>query len=83
MNVKFSEFLEEFGYSKAEFARLIGVSPETVSRWGEEPPRVVMLYLEERREFQLFREELDNLRSFVDKAFEVYPNIDLDISLGR
>ena len=34
--------------SKAEFARQIGVSPDTVSRWGSEPPKVVKLYIKER-----------------------------------
>jgi len=45
----FTDYLEEFGFTKAEFARLIGVSPETVVRWKEEPPKVVILYLEELR----------------------------------
>ena len=34
--------------SKAEFARQIGVTPDTVSRWGDDPPKLVRLYIRER-----------------------------------
>jgi len=60
----FTDYLEEFGFTKAEFARLIGVSPETVVRWKEEPPRVVILYLEEKK-------ALRNLASQVSDIMDV------------
>ena len=42
----FKAYLDYFGWSKAQFAKKIGVTPDTVSRW-KEPPKLVMLYLEE------------------------------------
>jgi len=60
--MSFTDYLEEFGFTKAEFARLIGVSPETVVRWKEEPPRVVMMLLEERR---ASRELLEAIRDLL------------------
>jgi len=62
--VRFSDYLEEFGFTKAEFARLIGVRPETVVRWKEEPPKVVILYLEEKK-------ALRNLASQVSDIMDV------------
>ena len=44
----FDQYLECLGLSKAEFAREIGVTPDTVSRWRGESPKLVMLYLGER-----------------------------------
>jgi len=63
----FTDYLEEFGFTKAEFARLIGVSPETVGRWKEEPPKVVILYLEELR---ASRELLEAIRDLLRDRYE-------------
>ena len=43
--MKFGEYLEYFGWSQAEFARRVKVSPDTVSRWRGEPPEIYLLYL--------------------------------------
>ena len=70
----FGEYLEEFGWSQAEFARMIGYSPDTVSRWRGEPPQIVMMYLELLADFRKIdevhiahhRRMLSNLQSFID-----------------
>ena len=43
----FRQYLEHFGWSQAELARRIGVTPDTVSRWKGQAPQVVLMYLEE------------------------------------
>ena len=44
--------LEELGWSQAYFARKVGVSTKTVSRWCRgEPSSVAMAYLELVRRF--------------------------------
>ena len=44
--MEFDQYLEYLGLSKAEFAREIGVTPDTVSRWRGDPPKLVMKFLE-------------------------------------
>ena len=43
----FSENLKNLRIRKASLARLMGVAPATVSRWGEHPPKYVWAYLNE------------------------------------
>jgi len=43
----FKQYLAYFGWSQANLARRIGVSPDTVSRWKGQAPQVVLMYLEE------------------------------------
>lgn len=38
--------LKELGWSKADLSRKLGKSPDSVSRWGDSPPRYVMAYIE-------------------------------------
>ncbi|WP_430430207.1 helix-turn-helix domain-containing protein [Oceanicaulis sp.] len=38
--------LKELGWSKADLGRKLGKSPDSVSRWGDNPPRYVMAYIE-------------------------------------
>ena len=45
----FKQYLVYFGWSQANLARRIGVSPDTVSRWKGQAPQVVLMYLEELR----------------------------------
>ena len=60
--MEFNQYLEYLGLSKAEFARQIGVTPDTVSRWRGNPPKLVMLYLRERYERT---EDVRNLRRWI------------------
>jgi len=72
--MEFHEYLEHFGWSQAELARRIGVSPDTVSRWRGVPPQLVMMYLEQVEWNQRVNEVhishhramLSNLQSFID-----------------
>ena len=38
--------LDELGWSRSELAVRLGLSRESVSRWGEEVPRYAVAYLE-------------------------------------
>ncbi len=60
----FTDALKSTGYSKAKVARELGVSPEQVSRWREEPPRYAMAYLEQIERNQ---EIQSKLQQFIDK----------------
>ena len=56
--------------TKSELADAMGVAPATVSRWGEEPPKYVLSYLNERAKVAIAEERvqyvvyrMDNLLS--------------------
>ena len=65
--MNFLDYLAHFGWSQAQFARRIGVTPETVSRWGGEAPTSVMLYLGELHQRELdikaHRQLLDDMEA--------------------
>ena len=65
--MEFREYLEKFGFSEVRFARLIDVSPETVTRWCESHrdhiPVVVLLYLDE---IELRMRLLSEVEDFTD-----------------
>lgn len=42
----FKALLERAGITKAELGRRLGLSPRTVSAWGDSPPRYAVAYLE-------------------------------------
>lgn len=48
----FTERLRAQGLIKRAAAAMLGVTPETLSRWGDDPPRYALAWLEEyeRRE---------------------------------
>ena len=46
--MRFTEYLKSFGLSKGQFAQMAGVDRNTVSRWGESPPEIVMMWCRER-----------------------------------
>ena len=46
----FRGYLKYFGWSQAEFARKVGVTPEAVSRWTGSPPKIYVMWLRERYE---------------------------------
>ena len=54
----FIDLLSESGMKKKELAEYLGLEPETVTRWGDDPPHyaivVLTLYIENRqcREFK-------------------------------
>ena len=60
--MEFDQYLEYLGLSKAEFAREIGVTPDTVSRWRGEPPKIYMMWLSERRKRILFLQSLRRIQ---------------------
>ena len=59
--MEFDQYLEYLGLSKAEFAREIGVTADTVSRWRGDPPRIYMMWLSERRKRILFLQSLSRI----------------------
>ena len=72
----FKQYLVYFGWSQANLARRIGVSPDTVSRWKGQAPQVVLMYLEQLRKneevwdkaFDSGRAQVvDELREFFDE----------------
>ncbi len=60
----FTDALKSTGYSKARVARELGISPEQVSRWREEPPCYAMAYLEQIEKNQEIQSKLQN---FIDE----------------
>jgi len=54
----FRQYLEHFGWSQAELARRIGVTPDTVSRWKGQAPQVVLMYLGELRKNEDYGDRL-------------------------
>jgi DNA-binding transcriptional regulator YiaG len=44
--MKFVELLQRAGIVKSELARRLGVSANAVSRWGDNPPKYAVVYLE-------------------------------------
>lgn len=44
--MNFVELLARAGINKAELARRLGLTPAGVSKWGNDPPRYAVAYLE-------------------------------------
>ena len=44
----FTDNLKDLHIKKGELAKIMGVAPATVSRWGEQPPKYVWAYLNQR-----------------------------------
>lgn len=42
----FDELLKRAGITKAELARKLGITPNTISTWKSEPPQYATAYLE-------------------------------------
>ena len=62
----FRAHLNYFGWTQREFAERIGVQKETVSRWNNKPPKLVILYLEERKaEIEFNKETIARLARFM------------------
>lgn len=51
----FKELLKRAGITKAELARRLGLSQNTVSSWRDDPPRYAVAYLELLIEFNRVR----------------------------
>lgn len=41
----FSELLKRAGITKAELGRRLGITPRSISRWGQSPPNYAIAYL--------------------------------------
>ena len=57
----FTDALESTGYSKARVARELGISPEQISRWREEPPQYAMAYLQQIERNQKIQSKLQRV----------------------
>ena len=44
--MEFAELLKRAGITKAELARRLGLTPNGVSKWGQNPPKYAVTYLE-------------------------------------
>lgn len=53
--MQFSELLRRAGIVKSELARRLGVTANAVSRWGDNPPKYALAYLELLVEYNRFR----------------------------
>lgn len=58
-----SDAIIDAGLKKSQLARIMGVDPATVSRWGEYPPKYVWAYLHEKRKV---REAERRVRQIID-----------------
>ena len=48
--------LKRLGWTKAELGKRLGKSADSVSRWGEDPPRYVWAYLDLALELKRIRD---------------------------
>jgi len=66
MTKRFSDMLKSVGMSKSKLARELDISPEQVSRWGDDPPRYALAYvkqLEKNRDIQAKLDAFMNVES--------------------
>ena len=57
----FDALLESTGLSRAGLAAKLGVDRATVSRWGDDPPRYAVAYLELLRKVRVLAGEISEL----------------------
>jgi hypothetical protein len=57
-DVTFLDLLEILGLTKQELAHQLGKVPESVSRWGNDPPVYAVAYLEKCVETEVLRARL-------------------------
>ena len=61
MNTVYGDFedtLRHLGLRKRHLAGVLGVCPETVTRWGLKPPEYVWAYLQVRIKLEVIRDEV-------------------------
>ncbi|NIT13533.1 MAG: hypothetical protein GWN14_25100 [candidate division Zixibacteria bacterium] len=64
MSVKsFTQELSDLGIRKSELARELGLSPEQISRWREEPPAYVIAFLKQVKKNREIQAKLDYFMS--------------------
>ena len=54
-NITWMAKLKELGLTKKQLSKELGVSPEQVTRWGEDPPRYAVAYVNLMREVRALR----------------------------
>ena len=70
--MKFREYLKYFGWSQAQFAKEIGVTADTVSRWKGHPPKLVMEFLELKRTSNEYVRATDYFLTHPEKLMYYY-----------
>ena len=70
--MKFRDYLKHFGWSQAEFAREIGVTPDTVSRWRGDPPKLVMEFLDLKRTGNEYVRAVNYFAEYPEKLMYYY-----------
>lgn len=68
----FSDRLKSLHIKKGELARHLGVAPATVSRWGEQPPKYVWAYLNERAKVVQAEYRVQRILSSVEESVSVW-----------
>lgn len=66
----FSTCLKDMSIKKSELAFDMGVSPSTVSRWRESPPKYVWTYLNEKNKVLEAEAKIQQVLVNFDSAFE-------------
>jgi transposase-like protein len=74
---QFAELLRDIGYTKSRLARELDVSPEQVSRWGDDPPKYALAFI---REIKKNKEIQEKLNAYMEDADSSLVDVSADIS---
>ncbi len=73
---QFAELLRDIGYTKSRLARELDVSPEQVSRWGDDPPKYALAFI---REIKKNKEIQEKLNAYMEDADSSLVDVSADI----